>query len=146
MTILTSIPSLILLGLVILLAIGAFLLLLSGFTLVPSGMIAVTEKIQKPARILKSGLHYLIPFAERKVGQYRCDAQTIRGDFPPFVLDLKYQIDDANKYHYSGHDFTVVLTEKLMSVPAGEFTDIVRSTANDYGIKILELQTREKGE
>ena len=123
------------------LLIGIIIFLLSGISIVKENEIVITEKAGKKCRALKKGIHYLIPLVEIKVGKYNLDVQIVKAFFKNFSIVLQYKIVDPSVYHYSGHDYTLKLSESLSDIESiDNIKDIISNISDKYGVEPLKVE------
>ena len=110
--------------------IGVFLILFSG-------VFYVKKKVKG------HGLYFMTPFFVRRVGLYPADIQRTRFTIKPFDVFLTYQISDAQKYHYQGHNFKEYVMENLKNVEKDAIPEWIKQTTENYGITLLDLKIKD---
>ncbi len=130
--IIISIPSAIIIGLLI--------FFLAGLHRVPKNHVIVMEKARNFYCIYEKGTHFKMPIAYQKAGVYCVVPQTRtytanNGNH----LDITYQIVDVKLYHYSGLRF-----EDIMHKIEKENSEINLTTLTDnfnkYGLKFINIK------
>ena len=124
----------------VVLLIGAGIFFLSGVYRVPQNHAIVMEKARQFYCIYEAGTYFKMPIAYQKVGIY-CIAPQIRkytannGN----NLDITFQIEDVQKYHYCGMTF-----ENIMARIEKENSEInltiLTDTFNKYGLKFIGIK------
>lgn len=92
-------------------AIGIILMILTGFIHVKKGYTAIIEKLGAYHGTYKSGFHYFAPFVYRRVGMYKNSPSEVELTINKTIIKIKIVVLDFQKYHYASKSYTDVIND-----------------------------------
>ncbi len=120
--------------------LGAVIFFIAGIYHIKDGYEAIVEKASGYYTTLTKGWYFKMPIVYQRVGLY-CVRPQVRRYVTQVgnKLSVTYQIEDTQKFHYSGLKF-----ETIMAVIEKENSEINLTVLQDnfakYGLKFINIQ------
>jgi len=126
------------------LAAGTILFTLTGFINVKKGYVAIIERVGRYIGTYQSGLHFLMPLVDRRVGLYKlgeCRRLIEIDRFTTYFLE--YEIIDFKTFHYSGHDLDGLARLALKEAPQDPSLSL-KTRCPSIGVRYISFVENKK--
>lgn len=124
----------------IILALGIILFLLSGFIHIKKDHVALIERLGLYVGTYKSGLRYYTPLLYRRVGMYKMGEVIRKVNVSRFDSVLvKYEILDVKLYHYSGHNIDSIIKTQYAKNGVEAGNDL-KDLFSKIGVRFISIE------
>lgn len=123
---------------VIIIALGTLLFILTGVMHIKKGYEAVIEKLDTFYVVFKQGFHYLPPFSYHRVGIYRVTPTQKIIKVNGQTIEFFYSISDVKTYHYNGHNVNEVFQKAETKNTIEECVEYLKTELPKIGVKLLK--------
>lgn len=125
-------------------AAGIILTILTGFTHIRKGSVAIIEKTGVFVGIFRSGWHFFTPLTARRVGMYKLGENVRKVENKNDEYIITYEIEDIKKFHYEGHHDVESVLRACLNDRFSNLGDALTSRLNFIGIKFIKLEKVKK--